>query len=326
VRRRKFVGVVAALALGWPLSARTQSALPVIGFLNSGSPELVSNRLRAFREGLKEQGFVEGHNVTIEYRFADGRYDRLPGLAAELVRQGVKVIAATGALPSQLAAKSATRTIPIVFSTGADPVAVGLVESLNRPGGNLTGVTTLNVDLAAKRLEILRELLPASTLVALLINPNTPASETITNDMRKAAPRFGLDLHILHAVAESDFEPAIIAAAKSGAGGLVIGTDALFNNSAERLGGLALIHKVPTVFQFREFVAAGGLMSYGGSLTDDYRQVGAYTGRILKGARPAELAVERSTKVELFLNLTSAKALGVPIGPSLLARADEVIE
>jgi putative ABC transport system substrate-binding protein len=213
-----------------------------------------------------------------------------------------------------------------VFSTGADPVAVGLVESLNRPGGNLTGVTTLNVDLAAKRLEILRELLPASTVVALLINPNSPASETITHDMREAAPRFGLDLHILHAAAESDFEPAIIAAAKSGAGGLVIGTDALFNNSAERLGRLALIHKVPTVFQFREFVAAGGLMSYGGSLTDDYRQVGAYTGRILKGARPAELAVERSTKVELFLNLTSAKALGVPIGPSLLARADEVIE
>lgn len=326
MERRKFIALGGAAA-AWPTAAwGQQAAIPVVGFLNSASSETASMRISAFREGLRDAGFVEGRDVTIEYRFAHGQYDRLTALAADLANRNVKVIAATGALPSPLAAKAATTSIPIVFTTGADPVAVGLVTNLNRPGGNVTGVSTFNVELASKRLEIMRQLLPDAVRVALLVNPGTPATTTIVKDMREAAHSLGMELHILYTGAEREFEPAIAAARKSQAAGLVIGTDALFNNSAELLAAITLGHKIPTVFQFREFAAAGGLASYGSSLTDDYRQVGTYVARILKGEKAAEMAVQRSTKVELMINLTTAKALGLDVPPSLLTRADEVIE
>jgi ABC-type uncharacterized transport system substrate-binding protein len=326
MERRKFIALVGAAA-AWPAAVwGQQAAIPVVGFLNSASSETAARRISAFREGLRDAGFLEGRDVTIEYRFAHGQYDRLTALAADLANRNVKVIAATGALPSPLAAKAATTSIPIVFTTGADPVAVGLVTNLNRPGGNVTGVSTFNVELASKRLEIMRQLLPDAVRVALLVNPGTPATPTIVRDMRQAARSLGMELHILYTGAEREFEPAIVAARKSQAAGLVIGTDALFNNSAERLAAITLGHKIPTVFQFREFAAAGGLASYGSSLTDDYRQVGTYVARILKGEKAAEMAVQRSTKVELMINLTTAKALGLDVPPSLLTRADELIE
>ena len=282
--------------------------------------------MRAFRRGLSETGYVEGRNVTIEYRWADGQNDRLPSMAADLVRRGVNVIV-TGGTPATLAAKAATTSIPIVFILSTDPVEAGLVASLNRPGGNLTGVTGLNVELAPKKLELLHELLPAVTIIALLVNPtNAIAAKNETRDVQAAAQALGLQLHVLHASTERDFDPVFASLAQLRAGALVIGSDLFFTSRSEQLAALTVRHSVPSIYQFREFAAAGGLMSYGGSATDWGHQGGIHTGRILAGAKPMDLPVQQATKVELFINLKTAKALGLTFPITLLGRADGVIE
>jgi putative ABC transport system substrate-binding protein len=326
MRRREFLGVLGGAAAAWPVVAHAQqTAMPVVGFLNSASSDGYADRVRAFRQGLNEAGYVEGRNVAIEYRWADGVNDRLPAMAAELIRRKVTVIAANGA--AAVAAKAATTTTPIVFTSGDDPVRIGLVASLNRPGGNLTGVVSLDAELLPKRLELLHELLPSAALVAVLLNPaNARRSENLTRDVEAAARAIGLQIKVLHASTERDFDAAFATLAQLHAAGLVIGTDAFFNSRTEQLAALALRQAVPTIYQYREFTMAGGLMSYGGSGTDTYRQAGVYTGRILKGEKPADLPVQQAVKAELFVNLKTAKALGIIVPPSLLARADEVIE
>jgi putative ABC transport system substrate-binding protein len=298
--------------------------MPVIGFLNAASPDLYAHLVRAFSQGLSEAGYIDGRNVVIEYRWAESHYDRLPALAAELVRRQVTVIAANSA--AAVAAKAATTTIPIVFDTGFDPVQLGLVASLSRPGGNLTGVSNLNVELGPKRLELVRELVPAATVIALLINPTNPNAENLLRDHQAAARTFGIQLHVLRASNESEIDVIFSTLGQVGAEALVIGADTFFISRSKQLAALALRHALPAIFQYPEFAAAGGLMSYGGSLTDAYRQVGVYTGRILKGEKPADLPVQQSTKAELIINLKTAKALGLSVPPTLLARADEVIE
>jgi putative tryptophan/tyrosine transport system substrate-binding protein len=322
MKRREFIGLLGSSA-AWPLAARAQQpAMPVIGFLNSGSPDLDAHLVRAFRQGLGETGYVEGRNVAIEYRWAGGQADRLPALAADLARRQVTVIAATGSTASAAAAKAATAAIPIVFYTAGDPVGAGLVSSLNRPGGNLTGVTTLGAELTPKRLELLHELVPAAPVIAILVAPTNPNAET----WLAAARSLGLQIHFLSARTEREFDTVFASLVQLRAGGLVIGPDGLYVSRSEQLAALALRHAVPTIFQFREFAVAGGLMSYGGDNTDQYRLVGVYTGRILKGEKPADLPVQQATKVELIINLKTAKALGLTVPPSLLGRADEVIE
>jgi putative tryptophan/tyrosine transport system substrate-binding protein len=325
IKRREFITLLGSAAALWPLTARAQQAVPVVGVLSAEWPNLISDRLRAFHDGLRETGYVEGRNLAIEYRWAEGRNDRLPALAAELVRRQVTVIVATST-PAVLAARIATTTIPIVFFA-ADPVKLGLVTSLSRPEGNLTGVITLNVEVAAKRLQLLHELVPTATIVALLVNPsNTALAETITKELEAAARTLGVQLHVLHASSERELDTAFATLVQLRAGALVIGADALFNSRSEQLAELTIRHRVPAIYQFREFVSAGGLMAYGSTVLDTYRPLGVYTGRILKGEKPAELPVQQATKVELVINMKTAKALGLTVPLPLIGRADEVIE
>ena len=299
MRRRDFIALLGSTVAAWPLAARAQQpAMLVVGFLNSSSPDAEGDRVRAYRQGLSESGYVEGRNVTIEYR-----------------------------TPATLAAKAATTTIPIVFILSTDPVEAGLVTSLSRPGGNLTGVTELNVELAPKKLELLHELLPGTTVIALLVNPtNAVAAKNESQAVQAAARTLGVQLHILHASTEQDLDSVFARLIQLQAGALVIGSDLFFTSRSERLAKLTARHAVPSIYQFREFAATGGLMSYGGSITDWGHQGGIYTGRILAGAKPADLPVHQATKLELFINLKTAKALGLTVPPTLLARADEVIE
>ena len=326
MRRREFISLLGGAAV-WPLAARAQqAALPVIGLLSSRSPDDSARFLAAFRHGLNETGYVEGQNVAIEYRWAQGRYDQLPSLADDLARRRVTVIVAPESSPGALVAKAATSTIPIVFHVGVDPVALGIVPSLSRPGGNITGVASLNVEIGPKRLELLHELVPSATVIALLVNPASPIAEALATNAHSAARTLGLELHVLHASAERDFDPVFANLRQLRAGGLVIGSDVFFNTQSRQLAALAVHFAVPAIYQYREFVEAGGLMSYGGSLTDPYRLIGLYTGRILKGEKPADLPVQQSTKVELIINLKTARALGLTAPITLLGRADEVIE
>jgi ABC-type uncharacterized transport system substrate-binding protein len=324
MRRREFIAVFGGAA-AWPLAARAQQpAMPVVGFLG-GEASGLADRVSAFRAGLAESGYVEGRNVTVEYRLADGQIDRLPTLMADLLRASPAVIA-TGGLPALLAAKAATSAIPVAFFVGVDPVEMGLVASLNRPGGNLTGVTGLSVELVPKRLEVLHELVPAATAMALLVNPTNPNAATQTRDLQAAARRLGLTLHVLQAASERDFEAVFAELARLKAGALVVGADGLFVRRGEELGALALRHRVPAIFQDRAFAAGGGLTSYGASIPDGYRVVGVYAGRLLKGEKAADLPVQQATKVELVINRKTAKALGITVPLPLLGRADEVIE
>jgi putative ABC transport system substrate-binding protein len=326
VRRREFIAGFAGAAAAWPLAARAQrTAMPVIGFLTARAPGEDEHLLAAFHHGLKEAGYVEGQNVMLEYRFAENQYHRLPTLAADLVRRQVSLIAATGT-PTALAAKAATTTIPIVFSTADDPVATGIVPSLNRPAGNMTGMSFISAGLRAKNLELLHELVPRAFLFGLLVNPNNPNTAIQATDVQAAAGTLGKKIHLMNASTEREIDTTFASLAEQHIGALIVGTDPFFLSRCDQLVALAARHAVPTAYWLRQFVTAGGLMSYGTSLTDAHRQVGIYIGRILKGAKPADLPVVQPTKYELIINLKTAQALGLDIPPTLLARADEVIE
>jgi len=325
MQRREFISLLGGATV-WPLAARAQqSAMLVVGFLISSSLEAYGRDVNAFREALREAGYVDGKNIAIEYLIADHQYDRLPSMAADFVRRKVTLIA-TASTPATRAAKAATTTIPIIFTIAGDPVKLGLVQSLSRPGNNLTGVTNQNVEIAPKRLELLHEVLPAKK-VALLVNPANRNTETLVKEEYAAAGRsLGVELHILMASSESEIDAAIPAVSSVGARGLVIVADPFFNSRSKQLAALALRHSVPAVYQYREFTAAGGLMSYGASRAAAYRLSGIYAGRVLKGEKPADLPVQQSAKVELIINLITAKALGITFPLTLLGRADEVIE
>ena len=327
MRRRQFITLLGGAATAWPLAARAQqAAMPLIGFLGSESSDLFAGRLHAFHEGLNDTGFVEGRNVAIEYRWAESQYDRLPALATDLVRRQVTVMVAT-TTPSLLAAKAASTTIPIVFLTGSDPVEIGLVASLSRPGGNMTGVANLSVEVGAKQLELLHELIPAATRIALLVNPTNPVlADTLSRDLETAARAIRQQIHVVSAGTERDFDAAFTKLVQQGVGALVVGNDPLFNSRPDRLVALAARHAIPAIYPYREFAAAGGLMSYGSSLAEAYRLVGVYSGRILKGEKVTDLPVQQSTKVELVINVKTAKVLGLTFPITLLGRADEVIE
>ena len=325
MQRRKFITLIGGAAAAWPLAARAQQpALPVVGFINPASAKDYESQLSAFLKGLSEAGYVDGRNVAIEYRWAEGQHDRLPAMAADLVRRQVTVIAAT-TTPAALAAKAATATIPIVFEIGGDPIQLGLVAKLSRPGGNVTGVSQLSVEVAPKRLELLHELVPAASIMALLVNPADRPGVSI-KEVQSAARTLGLELHILNASTDRDFDGVFAKLIQLQAGGLVVGGGAFLNSRSEQLGALALHHGVPAISRGREFVVAGGLLSYGASITVAYRLAGNYTGRILKGEKPADLPVQQATKVDFYINLKTAKALGLNVPPSMQARADEMIE
>jgi putative ABC transport system substrate-binding protein len=325
---REFITLLGGAAAAWPLPARAQQpAMPVVGILAVASPEANAIRLRAFREGLSTAGYVEGQNINIEYRWAEAYTGRLPELAARFVEEQVAVLVTAGGTSAALAAKAATASIPIVFGIAADPVDVGLVASLNRPGGNVTGVTSLNIEVAAKRLELLHELLPSVTTMGLLVNPAVPAlAAPVSRISQAAAHSLGLHLHVVHASSDRDFDAVFEKLIQIHAGALLIGPDNLFTAHSEQLAMLTVRHALPAVYEFREFAAAGGLMSYGSSETEYYRLVGTYAGRVLKGDKPANLPVQQSTKVELVLNLKTAKALGITVPLPVSGRADEVFE
>jgi len=326
IRRRQFITLLGGAAAARPLAARAQqSAMPVIGFLNGASPDGFAPFIAAFRQGLKEAGYVEGQNVVIEYRWAEGRYDRLPALLADLVQRKVTVIAATST-PAAQAAKVGTSTIPIVFTTGDDPIKLGLVASFNRPGGNVTGVSNLVAELGSKQIGLLRELAPGATTITVLVNPNFPGTETQLRDVEAAAQVLGLQLIVLRADSAREIDTAFATITQRGGRALLVGADPFFIARRDHIVALAARHAIPAIYPAREFAVAGGLMSYGSDFTDSYRQAGAYTGRIVRGEKPADLPVQRSTKFEFVINFKTAKALGLAIPNSMQLLADEVIE
>lgn len=320
-------GAAAASSNPWTFAARAQQpSMPVVGFLNGGSPEGYTAMIAAFRRGLREQGFIEGQNVKIEFSWANGQFDKLPALASDLVRRQVAVLAGTSTAGG-LAAKAATSTIPVVFTTSSDPVRLKLVASLSRPGGNVTGATQLDVEVAPKRLELMRELFPSATRIALLINPTNPTAEKQSRELVAPAGALGLQLQSLHASTEGELDAAFASFAQAHAAALVISSaDSFFTSQTKRLAALAVRYNVPAIYQYPEFTSSGGLMSYGGSITATYHLAGVYAGRILKGEKPANLPVQQATKIELTINLKAAKSLGITVPPALVARADEVIE
>jgi putative tryptophan/tyrosine transport system substrate-binding protein len=327
IGRRDLIAILGGAAAAWPLVVRAQQpAMPVVGFLSSRSPGESAGVVAAFRSGLGEAGFVEGQNLVIAFRWAEGRYDRLPALAAELVGMRVAVLLAAGGPPSALAAQAATPTIPIVFSAVNEPVRLGLVASLNRPGGNVTGMSTFVSDLMAKSVQLLKELVPTAGMIAYLVNPSTPHAEIYAEEAMRAASALGINVHVLNASTEHSLDEAFASLAKLGAGGLVVSGEPFFESQRDRITALSARYAVAAIYPFREYVVAGGLMSYGTSLTDSYRRAGTYVGRVLKGEKPADLPVMQPTKFELVINLKTAKALSLEIPAKLLALADEAIE
>ena len=328
MRRREFITLVGGASLGWPLAARAQQGtLPVVAFINAGSADSSAARAAAFRNGLNETSYVEGQNVTVEYHWLEGRYDRLPALAADLVRRQVAVIAAPASTPAALAAKAATATIPIVFSVGEDPVRLGLVASLARPGGNVTGVNLLTTEVTAKELRLLHDVVPKAVRIAVLVNPaNAATAEPTLRDVQEAAPAIGLEIQILNATTIGEIDAAFASLARERPDALFVGPDGFFGSRRVQLVTLTAVNKIPATYWDRDIVAAGGLMSYGTDLEDAFRQVGVYTGKILKGAKPADLPVQQLTKFEFAINLQTARALGIEVRPDVLSIADEVIE
>jgi len=326
MRRRDIITLLGGAAT-WALSAGARSQIiPVIGYLGPESPGSFASRVKAFREGLAETGFTEGRNVAIDFRWAEGQYNRLPALAADLVNRKVDVIAAPGGAPVALAAKSATTTIPIVFEMGGDPIVLGIVDSLSRPGGNLTGISSLSVEVSGKRLEFMHDALPAATVFAVVANPTSPTAPLQLRNLHTAAEKLGTQLHVLYASTEQEFDNAFTALSQLRVRGLVFTSDPYFANRSQRLAALAVGHAVPAITQSRDFPVAGGLMSYGGDFTQSHRQAGIYAGRVLNGEKPSQLPVQRVTKVEFFLNLKAAATLGLVLPASLISSADEVIE
>ena len=326
VRRREFMTLLGGAAASWPLAVRAQQpSMPLIGWLGPETREAENSRLVPFRQALKEAGYIEGQNLVIEYRWAESQYDRLSALAADLVSREVTAIVANGNAAA-LAAKVATTTVPIVFELSSDPVQLGLVTSLNRPGGNATGVTSLNLQVGSKKLELLHELVPNAIVMGMLVNPDNPDAEAQSRDAQAAARKLGLELHIVHARTERDFGAVFATLVKLRAGALVIAPDAIFNNWSQQLGTLTLHYAVPAISPYRDFAAASGLMSYGTNIANMFHQLGVYTGRVLKGEKPAGLPVQQAVKLDLTINLKTDKALGITVPASVLARADEVIE
>ena len=325
MRRRNFIALLGSAAVTWPLPARAQQS-PVIGFINPASPAELAYRVAAFRNGLGEVGFVEGGNVAIEYRWAQGHYEELPALASDLVKRGVAAIAATGGIAAVRAARSATADIPIVFTTGSDPVEAGLVTSLNRPGGNVTGAGLMSTKLVAKRMELLHELIPNAKSIAILANAGSPSARFEIDEAESTARFLGLQIYVERTSGEQDFARAFASIAQARAGALLVATDPFFESVRGRLVALATQHAVPTIYSLREYADAGGLISYGASITDLYRQAGVYVGRILKGEKPADLPVTQSSKFECVVNMKTARAIRLDVPTSILLRADEVIE